>query len=136
MKQERRSFFTWFAVVILSLLAPKRTRASKKKEERPQDTLPWIYYNNEQGERYVPTQQELRECADPPEGFNYMVSQFPLEVHETHLRLNKDERGRVTSSERICEFTSTYREEEVLLLLKEGYSLADAILLSVQRGKG
>jgi hypothetical protein len=48
--------------------------------------LPTLWYEDGEGRRHVPSLEESEDLADPPPGFVYQLSRFPMTLHETMLR--------------------------------------------------
>jgi len=49
--------------------------------------LQTLWYENTDGEKYIPTEEDMKTLADPPEGFNYQFSHFPTTLHESCLEI-------------------------------------------------
>lgn len=101
---------------------------SHVKKEIP----PTLWYENPDGVRYVPTQDDLRNLADPPEGFIYQLSRFPTTLEDTVLRLIR-ENGHIARSEHVMTGHSSWPEDLVLAMANSKmYSLSEAILVVAQ----
>ena len=80
---------------------------------------PMFWYENLSGDRYIPTRAEvLTGPHDAPEGFIYQWSQFPCALHNS-----------CCTTEGVMGWTSTWDEDLVLALVRDGYRLRDSILI-------
>lgn len=101
------------------------SRLTHVKKEIP----PTLWYENADGVRYVPTQNDLRSLMEPPEGFIYQLSQFPTTLEDTILRLVR-ENGSISRSEHVMTGHSSWPEDLVLAMANSKmYSLSEAILV-------
>jgi hypothetical protein len=76
-------------------------------------TAPRLWYENEQGERWVPN---LRgEVPTPPQGFVYQHSRFPGYLRHEIIRIRED-----GGSETLGAFTSGYTPSLVLAMVRPG----------------
>jgi hypothetical protein len=92
-----------------------------------------LWYENQDGKRYIPMQEELHDGLNPPAGFDYMHSTFPRVLHHQVLRLNRRADGTVQSSTLIFSGESGYPADLVLALVNSGvWDFEQAVLIAAK----
>lgn len=91
------------------------------------DMLLTLWYENEEGDKFVPDFEEGMP-DDVPKEYTYQVSQFPTQLTTNYLRILDD-----GTSEEVAVGYSDWPEDLVLAMVESGdFSLSAAILIGSQ----
>jgi hypothetical protein len=71
--------------------------------------IPELWYENEQGKRWIPDERHFRELSDPPDGYVYQRTQFACSVTDDIIRIGV---GKVASG------TTTYSPDLALAMAR------------------
>ena len=87
------------------------------------DEIPQLWYETEDGEKFVPPMDGP--FPGIPEGFVYQHSQFPRILRHEVLKVRSD-----GTSENAGAISQSWSEDLVLALVRNGYTLSEAILVA------
>lgn len=91
---------------------------------------PTLWYEDKDGNRWIPSAEDLPNVTDPPLGFDFQYSQFPCYLEETVLKLVRSEEGRIERSVDLMTGHFGWSEDLVLAMAVSGkYRLSEAILV-------
>ncbi len=112
---------TWFANALMRGYDEYRWRQERKA--KPASAVrytvpPRFWYENDEGQRWIPNEKHRQEMTEPPAGFHYHHSQFPNELHSSCAT----RWGAISSS-------ASWNEDLVLAMANDGYKLGEAILI-------
>ena len=106
-----------FARIGAAILRIRTAFARPKRYSVP----PTLWYETANGERWIPDERHFRELTNPPDGYEYQHCQIPNSL--THSIC-------LVSGPSIATGSSTWPEDLVLAMAKDGYKLGDAILIA------
>lgn len=89
---------------------------------------PTLWYENADGQKWIPSDEHFLKLTPPPEGYIYQRSQFPCELHESCCSVPSE--ANHFSGGQIFSGVSSYPEDLVFAMAHDGYKLSEAILIA------